>query len=96
MPESLRFPLPNTRLGDSIVVASCYYRELMDGDRAWMDPEDDWPDVVFLVLLLNPTSPYFTVAHTGYVNGKHSILASESHFNIVDVVKTYEDWGGDT
>lgn len=67
-------PLPNETLDGSVVVASCYHGEEVEG----------------LVLLLNPESPYFTVA---YVDGSVERVADE--YNIVGAVKAYVDHGGD-
>lgn len=90
-------PMPNTKLSGGTVVASCYYRDLDEKDREHLPPNDNWPNVVYLVLLLNEDAPYFTVAHiadNGY--GSYKILASESRWNIVEAVNDlYTQWGGD-
>lgn len=91
------FPMPNTKLNGRTVVASCYYRDLDEKDREYLPADDNWPNVVYLVLLLNKNAPYFTVAHIaddGY--GSYKILASESRWNIVEAINDlYTQWGGD-
>lgn len=91
------FPVPNTRLNGSVVVASCYYRELTEDDRKHVATRDDWPNVVYLVLLLNEKAPYFTVAHIADNGlGSYKILNSEDRLNIVKAVNDlYVSWGGD-
>lgn len=89
------FPYPGSRVCDRIVMASCYYRELTPGDNLYRTTGDDWPDVVYLVLLLNDESPYFTVACVAYVEGSWVLLTSETQYNIIHAVETYSDWGGD-
>lgn len=84
----LPFPLPNQPLCDCIIVASCPYRDCEEGD---IEPGDEWPLTVYLVLLLAKESPYFRVAH---VSDKWEILHQVSHLNIVEAVATYVDWGG--
>jgi hypothetical protein len=73
--------MPNEELHGRTVVASVW---LID------DPDRD-PEV--LVLLLNPTAPFFSVATTNLYTGSLVILGS--HENIVPAVRQYEDEGGD-
>jgi hypothetical protein len=73
------FPMPNLAYQGRIVVASCWYT--------------DEPQEIALVLMLEPESPFFTVAHIALDDGE--ILGMERHMNIVHAVKAYEDWGGD-
>jgi hypothetical protein len=90
------FPMPGTRLCGRTVVASCNYRDLMEIDKQYMAPDDDWPDIVDLVLLLNEEKPFFTVAYvTDDGFAAYRILAEEDHFNIVHAVEAYQEWGGD-
>lgn len=88
----MSIPMPNDALGCRTVVASCYYRDLGPEDQQHRDPGDTWPDLVYLVLLLNPESPFFTVAH---VDNEATVLDSHDEFNIVNAVQVYQDWGGD-
>lgn len=84
------FPIPNDRIDGRVVVASVNYDE---------------DNQIALVLLLNSSAPFFTVAHyymqdvpaadaipfrpRGYVH----VLGD--HFNIVPAVEEYQQNGGD-
>lgn len=50
------FPKPGSKVNDSIVIASVYYRELDDELIA-----EGYDSDMFTVLLLNPAPPYYTV-----------------------------------
>jgi hypothetical protein len=105
----MNIPLPNTRLGESTVIASTVYYD--DGER----PNE------YTVLLLGPTPPYFTVAilaelstdsdgtsgqdRKSYTDDQdresYAILkwlmidSTEPMANIVTAVDEYQQWGGD-
>lgn len=97
------FPMPNTKINGSTVVASCYYRESDDELIANGVPGD-----MYLVLLLNPEPPFFTVMvcyrstpETSSVAGWH-VDQREDHMNIVPAINGdgpdkpgYTDMGGD-
>ena len=87
----LKFPMPNDVLQDKVVVASCWYRDLSEADRQYID--DDGPDQIALVLLLNKLSPHFTIAHINLEN--YEIIADATYYNIVEAVENYQNWGGD-
>lgn len=88
----MSFPMPNDTIDGRTVVASCWYRDLANSDRQWVN--DDWPDQVALVLLLNKEAPFFTVAHVG-MDDHYCVLACEERFNIVEAVEVYQERGGD-
>ncbi len=94
----MSLPLPNDKIGNYRVVASCHYREFSKEESENKEPTDDWPDTVYLVLLLADRSPYFMVAHvaesTEHVVGWR-VLNSEIRRNIVEAVYVYKEWGGD-
>lgn len=93
----MSFPMPNTKLAGSVVVASCYYRELSDRDKKFIPADDNWPDTVYLVLLLNEQMPFFTVALVADNEfNSYDVLLAESKMNIVEAVnEVYTQWGGD-
>lgn len=99
----MRCPLPNNKIGDSTVVASCYYRDWTEHDEQYRGADDDWPATVYTVLLLLPHAPYFMIAHVAdndtihTDNGKQlwKILGSDTAFNIFEALKLYEEYGGD-
>ena len=89
---SVPFPMPNDEIEDRIVVASVVYID----------------DELATVLLLNPESPFFSVAHYAYgdnpLAGRLEVLSLDdgdgglmpaTFLNIVPAVRAYEQWGGD-
>jgi hypothetical protein len=90
--STLPFPMPNDKIGDATVLASVEYF-------------DDERGAVSLVLLLEQTSPFFTVAHyartdvrsndetTAYKAGEVDVIGR--FWNIVEAVREYEQSGGD-
>lgn len=94
MPAEPRFPMPGNHFpGNRRVIASCYYRELTKDDQQYKQPDDDWPDTVYLVMLLNPQPPYYTVAHIDPISWR--ILVSTDHPNINPATEDYFQSGGD-
>jgi hypothetical protein len=88
--------MPNNGLDGKTVVASCWYRDLGPSDQQYKNPNDDWPDQVYLVLLLNGEAPFFMVAYVcDHEAGEWEILESHTTENIVTAVEVYQDWGGD-
>lgn len=90
--EGEPFPLPGMTLDGRIVVASV---PLNDNYRG------DFPDAAFdelaLVLLLNPTSPYFSLTQVTKDGNADWTLGGDErrHHNIVTAVDDYQDSGGD-
>ena len=93
--DTLPFPMPNDVLGERIVVASVIY---IDDERG----------EIALVLLLERTTPFFTVAHyaltdfdpmalgyngTEYVASEIDVIGRFE--NIVPAVESYVQSGGD-
>lgn len=95
------FPLPGTRINDSIVVASCYYRDLDDELIAQGISSD-----MVLVLLLNDAPPYFTTMVV-FKRARQNVEGwcfeqRDDHMNIVHAInggpndeQGYTDKGGD-
>lgn len=83
--------MPNEKMGFRTVVASVEYR--------------DEPTYIATVLLLNPVSPFFTVAHfymepteqEGEIPARPAGYVHElgTELNIVPAVRLYEESGGD-
>lgn len=89
-----RFPMPGQHFpGRRTVIASCTYRDLLESDLPYKAETDTWPNLVYLVLLLNAQPPYYTVAHIDPISW--AILDSEDFLNINPATAGYADSGGD-
>lgn len=98
MPGDVFEVIDTLRLQWRTVIASCYYRELTESDHR--QAGDDWPDTVYLVMLLNPEAPFYTVAHVSPAANAHglagwNILGSQDFRNINEATENYADSGGD-
>lgn len=71
--------LPNTKVGNRIVIASKYFGGVTTDDVNL----DLWS-----VILLAPHSPYFQCAH---LDDKGIVSTGSHHHNIVDAVEDYEE-----
>ena len=77
-------PLPNSTISAGRVVASCYYRDLLPQDR---QPDDTWPDTIYLVLCIRPAPPYYIVGLVG--PGGDWLETSAIATNIVEATAAY-------
>lgn len=90
-PAILPHPMPGDMIGAQRVIASVQYR--------------DEPTLIATVLLLNPASPFFTVAHyfmedapaedEAPFNAAGTLHELATELNIVPAVREYEQAGGD-
>ena len=72
-------PLPNDRIDSTIVIASVVINDSETPAR-------------FMVLLLNPGPPFYTVAD---IDAEGTVSCRTDHMNIVPAVEQYINKGGD-
>lgn len=89
MTTTTTIPLPGDHVDGGIVIASVHYRELVPGEKL---PGDDWPDLVYLVMLLEPEPMYYRIA---YITPDWEVLLDTRQPNIVPATATYVEWGGE-
>jgi hypothetical protein len=83
-------PLPNDKFKGGIIVASCWLN-----DSALWFPDDE-NDLLGLVILLNPNSPYYTVGQINSVGGGlWQWVDDRNHMNINYAVEDFAQSGGD-
>lgn len=93
LPAEPTMPMPGKHFhGGRRVVASCVFRDLLASDQPYKQAGDTWPDLVYLVLLLNPQPPFYTVAYIDPVSWE--VLESEDFPNIVPATAHYNEVGG--